>query len=130
MRIQSRTFVQQFCYLLLLFSILKVLSQKQNNLSCFNDFNDLDQALDAIQCKDVKNIIYEIIAGILHLCNINFVEDSNENAQISNEVSSLESLNFAADLLKIDSAELIEAMTQRKITTNSNHIVYVLNHFH
>lgn len=74
---------------------------------------------------DIANIVYEIIAAILHLCNLDFDEDSSGNAYISDDVLSNESLSFAAQLLQIDPVELEETITNRKFKTHLNEILYV-----
>lgn len=74
----------------------------------------------------MKNIVYELVAAILHLCNIELIEDPSKNAHITDDVSSYESLKFAAELLKIDSGQLMNAITHRSFKTNSTQFSYVL----
>lgn len=63
--------------------------------------------------KVVKQSIYELLAAILHLCNLEFDDDSSQNAQILNVAS----LNEAARLLKLDSTEIVEVLTKQTFKT-------------
>lgn len=90
-----------------------------------NAFDDLSHALDMIRpSTDITKIVFKVIAAILHLCNLEFEEDSSANAYISDDVLSNESLSFAAQLFQIDPVELEEAITIRKFKTHSNEIQY------
>ncbi|XP_055307272.1 myosin heavy chain 95F-like [Sitodiplosis mosellana] len=92
----------------------RVLAPKNaNHLSPYN-FDDLNHSLDEMDLsKAAKEMIYGILAAILHLCNLEFSDDSYEHAEILNVAS----LNFAARLLKLDSDELSEALTKQKLKT-------------
>lgn len=81
------------------------------------------------QTKDNTYVVYEMVAAILHLCNLEFDENCSKNATISNDVLSCESLKFAAEFLHIDTAQLIDAITTRKIKTKFNQISYVIMKF-
>lgn len=82
----------------------------------WHSFSALNSALGELEClSKMRQPIYTIIAAILHLGNVNFVENHSENAQIDDEDGSRESLEFAANLLAIDSIVLESIFLERKI---------------
>lgn len=84
----------------------------------------MDSALNVIfELQNGSRIVYEIIAAILHLCNLEFLEDSNQHAFIHDGISSRESLEFVAKILQIESTELIDTVTNRKIQSHSDQIM-------
>lgn len=95
-------------------SILKVLPPRNTSHSSQYNFDDLDHSFDQMGLSKVdKQFIYEVLAAILHLCNMEFDEDSSQHSQILNYAS----LNDAARLLKLDSTELVDALTKQKFKT-------------
>lgn len=74
----------------------------------------MDRSLDDVGVSDIlKQSIFETLAGILHLCNLEFEENSLQHAQILN----IDSLNQAARLLKLDFSELLDALTTKQFKT-------------
>jgi chitin synthase len=85
--------------------------------------NDLRTALKAILYqKHRTSQVYQVLAAILHLGNIHFVEDPN-NAQDAAIIRNIDSLTMAADLLGVDPNALMSSLTykskliKRDITT-------------
>lgn len=76
-------------------------------------FNALDQALGTMRLP-----IYRLLAAILHMGNVNFENNDSSYAQITK--NSNESFECAANLLKIDSIHLRNALLSRKFTVNSD----------
>lgn len=62
--------------------------------------------------------IYQIVAAILHLGNINFAESFDDS--IRNELD--ESINIIAELLGINSKDLTQSLFHRCITNGYNSI--------
>lgn len=107
---------------------LKVLDAEETNIPCQYSFDELDQSLNHIGLTiNAKGSVYNILAAILHLCNLEFHEDTSQNAKISNDAP----LNDAARLLKIDADELRQALINRqfKAFTQSSPILYVTKEF-
>lgn len=84
---------------------------------------ELRVALKAILFQKQRlNQIYQVLAAILHLGNINFVEDPN-NAQDAAIIKNVDTLTIAADLLGVDPNSLMSTLTfkskliKRDITT-------------
>lgn len=96
--------------------ILKVLAPRNANHSSQYSFDDLDHSLDHMGLSEiVKQMVYEVLAAILHLCNVEFDDDLSQNAQILN----IASLNNAAKLLMLDPAELADALTNQIFKTRA-----------
>lgn len=93
---------------------LKVLATRDSDFPCQYSFDELDQSLNHIGlAENVKVSVYKVLAALLHLCNLEFVDDLCQNAKISNDEPS----NVAARLLKIDCGELKHALVNRQIKT-------------
>ncbi|XP_057697069.1 unconventional myosin-If isoform X1 [Corythoichthys intestinalis] len=79
-----------------------------------NDSKDFHETMEAMQVigipGDVRTQVLQIIAGILHLGNITFVEAGNYG-----QVESMDLLAFPAYLLAIDPNRLQEKLTSRKM---------------
>ena len=60
--------------------------------------------------------IFGIVAAILHLSNIHFDSEDEENAEIV-DIEAIKALNIAAELLGCDQARLRFALTSRTIQT-------------
>uniref|UniRef100_A0A8C4X110 Myosin IF n=1 Tax=Eptatretus burgeri TaxID=7764 RepID=A0A8C4X110_EPTBU len=75
------------------------------------DFSETLGAMDVIGISpEVKQTVLQIVSGILHLGNINFVENGNYAA-----VESEDFLSFPAYLMGIDTEKLKEKLTSRKM---------------
>lgn len=74
-----------------------------------------------------REVIYQIIAAILHLGNINFKDNDTSIAEVNNEDGSQQSLEHAADLLRMDSQKLQTVLLERQIIrkTQKDRIKYV-----
>ncbi|XP_062411567.1 unconventional myosin-If [Sardina pilchardus] len=79
-----------------------------------NDSKDFQETMEAMQVigipPDYQLQVLQIIAGILHLGNITFIEQGNYA-----QVESTDLLEFPAYLLGIDSGRLQEKLTSRKM---------------
>lgn len=76
-----------------------------------DDFYALDKALSMLRCP-----IYNLLAAILHLGNVNFENDESGCAQVTED--SNESFECAANLLKISNAQLKNALLSRNLTVH------------
>lgn len=83
----------------------------------YSTFEELDRALKSIGVN--VDAIYEAVAAILHLCNIQFGEDSSKNSTILNNTFSKQALFMAAKLLQTDVNRLIYALTNQEIKAGS-----------
>nr|XP_057929823.1 unconventional myosin-If [Doryrhamphus excisus] len=79
-----------------------------------NDSKDFHETMEAMQVigipGDIQAQVLQIVAGILHLGNISFVEAGNYG-----QVESMDLLAFPAYLLAIDPNRLQEKLTSRKM---------------
>ncbi|XP_057345679.1 unconventional myosin-If isoform X1 [Manis pentadactyla] len=79
-----------------------------------DDSSDFSETLSAMQIigipPNIQQLVLQLVAGILHLGNISFCEDSNYA-----RVESVDLLAFPAYLLGIDSRRLQEKLTSRKM---------------
>ncbi|XP_055309914.1 myosin heavy chain 95F-like [Sitodiplosis mosellana] len=96
-----------------------------------NNFGALDCALDGLgtQISNMRPSIYAILASILHLGNVTFSTNDEGFAQINANDDSKRSIQYAADLLKIDLNELERVLLQQTITISSNRKDSVLIQF-
>lgn len=77
-------------------------------------FADVDQHLSACGMKsDERHAVYKLLAAILHLGNIEFVEDEKFGCQITNSTES--SLQKASELLCFNSVELKKNLLTRSL---------------
>uniref|UniRef100_A0A672JQQ8 Osteoclast-stimulating factor 1 n=1 Tax=Salarias fasciatus TaxID=181472 RepID=A0A672JQQ8_SALFA len=79
-----------------------------------NDSKDFHETMEAMQVigipGDIQGQVLQIVAGILHLGNISFIEAGNYG-----QVESTDLLAFPAYLLGIDDSRLQEKLTSRKM---------------
>ncbi|XP_061634647.1 unconventional myosin-If [Phyllopteryx taeniolatus] len=79
-----------------------------------NDSKDFHETMEAMQVigipGDIRAQVLQIVAGILHLGNISFIEAGNYG-----QVESMDMLAFPAYLLAIDPNRLQEKLTSRKM---------------
>lgn len=106
---------KQYIFIYVTFFVsLKVLGAKKSNVPY--SFEELDQYFNHIGLdKNVRESVYKVLAAILHLCNLEFHEDTSQNAKILYEVP----LSIAAKLLKVDFNELKNALTIRQFKTRA-----------
>lgn len=77
------------------------------------EFNRFNEALGKFNINpDQRIILYRIIAGIMQLMDINF-EDNATGCFISE--SSKETVQIASELLSVDSIDLIQNMTTKRM---------------
>jgi len=97
-----------------------------NQTSCVkvdtvNDKEDFVLTCEAMRVMgitdDIKENIFELIAGILHLGNVNFVENQKGYAGV--DENSLEELDLAARFLRVDPTVLKNAMLFRVVEVQS-----------
>ena len=78
------------------------------------DFNDTLQAMKTIGIPQAEqDNIFRVLAAILWIGNIQFVEDDSTNASITDESV----INFVAYLLEVDPGQVNKALTQRIMET-------------
>lgn len=86
------------------------------NADGINDQEEYSEMRNAMNICNIsqsdQNSLLEIVAGILHLGNIDFIEEKN-NAAISDK----DSLDFPAYLFGIDASLLLNKITSRVMTT-------------
>lgn len=83
-----------------------------------NEFQNLDAALAEVNLSTEKrNVLYSILAGILHLGNISF-EETSSGCTISG--STRPSLVFASKCLNVNLTELEFTLLNRKMRVKSN----------
>ncbi|KAM8873575.1 unconventional myosin-If [Spinachia spinachia] len=91
-----------------------------------NDCKDFQETMEAMQVigipSDNQTQVLQIVAGILHLGNITFIEAGNYG-----KVESTDLLAFPAYLLGIDSSRLQDKLTSRKWSGKSESIDVTLN---
>lgn len=78
------------------------------------------QALNSIELSEAEKLnIYAVVAAVLHLGNIEFEENVDNNKGGSKVAESGErSLNVAAELLSVDGEELRQALLTKVVVTN------------
>ncbi|XP_046897395.1 unconventional myosin-Ie [Hypomesus transpacificus] len=98
-------------------------SYKVDDINDKNDFQETMTAMDVIGIsgKD-RALVLQIVAGVLHLGNVNFKEAGNYAA-----VESEEFLAFPTFLLGIDQARLKEKLTSRKMDSKWGNALETIN---
>lgn len=89
---------------------------KQSNActTATQSFDFVDKALSNLgHTTESKNLIYDFLAAILHIGNIQIEKNNNEYCEITK--SSVIHLKYAANLLKIDAEKLKDALLANKI---------------
>lgn len=122
------------CFISYFFSqIFKILPQKTgkspNSFNQCNSFNALESMLieSGSIIPEKREAIYSIIAAMLHLGNINFEDNSSSVAEVNGEDGSQQSLERAADLLRMNSKQLQTVLLERQIMkdTQDDRTMYV-----
>eukprot|EP01080_Neovahlkampfia_damariscottae_P010518 gene10518-3040_t len=98
-----------------------------NQTECYT-VNGIDDSKEFKDTKDAMNLmnfsnqdeIFELLAGILHLGNIEFEGNPKEQAKLKNK----ESLEIASKLLKIDSKYLLISLTTKSVAAGGRNSVY------
>lgn len=90
------------------------------------EFKQTLKAMKQLQFDEVQvGVIFKIIAAVLHLGNVRFEKESEEQCRLAE--SSRGSLNKAAQLLALEARELEKALTSRTIDVRGSTIVTFLN---
>ncbi|XP_034026122.1 unconventional myosin-Ih isoform X2 [Thalassophryne amazonica] len=88
-----------------------------------NDKNDWKTVKNALQIIDIDesniNNLFEIVASVLHLGNIQFDADTKGHANLNNDTE----LNWVSTLLGIDGQSLREGLTYRKIEAKTDQVL-------
>ncbi|CAH2095894.1 unnamed protein product [Euphydryas editha] len=85
-------------------------SQKSNDAE---QFRAVREAMKVIEiAEDEQNEMFEIVASVLHLGNVKFVQNDKGYSEILNHDANSENI---ADLLKVNKTQLREALTSRTI---------------
>lgn len=101
-------------------------------LDDFNNFHSLDRDLGNIGLsEDEKMSIYTAIASILHLGNVCFEDDPDDNRGGCRVMDASEaSLQVTAKLMGLDYDELRRALTARVMQVRQSHLIFnVLQYF-
>ena len=69
------------------------------------------------------NSIYSLLAGILHLGNLTFLQDEGVHNDGKCHVTNKNSLTIISQLLGIDKKELQDSLTQRSIVTRGETLI-------
>lgn len=87
------------------------------------DFKNLEKAfMNFGVCDEVKWNIFRIVAGVLHLGNIEFEDGDDTRGGCRISQSSEESLNLAASLIKIEASSLRQCLMTRIMQTSKGGI--------
>jgi myosin-1 len=83
------------------------------------DFGDVRAAMKTIGMgAKEQEAIFTMIAAILHIGNIKFIEDQGEAVSFAND----ELVEFIASLLSVDAAGLAKSLTHRHIVSGGEHM--------
>jgi myosin-3 len=87
-------------------------------------FKAIHHCFDTIGFKSQEiNSIYSILAGILHLGNLEFVQDEGVHNDGKCQVSNKHLLHIIAQLFGVDEKEFHDALTQSAIVTRGETLV-------
>ncbi|KAH0552740.1 hypothetical protein KQX54_014623 [Cotesia glomerata] len=111
-----------------LYKYLTCNENHDNTQSIFVDkFNQINKSFKVIGFhEDQVNTVYRVLAAILNLGNIEFKEqDSEDNNDDDNNkcTADIEPLNSVADLLGVESQDLLETFTSISVVTRGETIV-------
>lgn len=87
----------------------------------WHSFSELDSAISGLESlSGIRQSIYKLIAAVLHLGNVNFESNNSEYAQINDEDGSQRSLEYAAELLAINTIRLKSLLLERNIKSGDD----------
>lgn len=96
---------------------MKILRPRSNSNMPGDDFNALDNSLSGLGLSaEMREMIYQRLAAILHLGNVNFEDNNEDHAEIKEE----KSVQYAASLLGIDTESLRDVLLKRKFNAPKN----------
>lgn len=99
----------------------QILPPKMSEQLIWHSFNELDSALNKLEgLSKIRESLYAVLAAVLHLGNVNFVGNHLENAQIDVEDGSHRSLEYAANLLAIDTSILENLLLKKTIKSGND----------
>jgi myosin-3 len=104
----------------------KYLSEVDSSLSVSNrsKFYTIHHCFETIGFKSQEvNSIYSLLAGILHLGNLNFIQDEGIHNDGKCRVANKNSLNIISQLLGVDEKELQDALVQCSIVTRGETVI-------
>ena len=85
------------------------------------------KAMDVVGISaDDQMSVMRVVAGILHLGNVQFADDGDDGSKLADEAAE-QALADAAAVMKIDGARLDKALRTRTIETRDGSIVKPLN---
>ncbi|XP_067377031.1 unconventional myosin-Ih isoform X2 [Channa argus] len=84
-----------------------------------NDWTTVKNALQVLNIDGINSNLFEIIASVLHLGNIQFDSDSKGHALSKNNTA----LHWVSNLLGVDVQKLQEGLTYRKIEANKDEVL-------
>lgn len=103
----------------------RFLNQGQSpNIAKVSDSDEFQETLNALVTlgftSDEINSLVRVIAGVLHLGNVNITEGDQETCSIaSNDLS----LGIFSDILKLNKAELLQWLTTRQIESMNDSVM-------
>ena len=81
------------------------------------DFMEMSGAMDVLNMtKDEKEQCFRLVAGVLHLGNVEFEKDPKGTEETDSKVKTVDTLKFAAELFKVDVDTFFKCMCYKKIT--------------
>ncbi|KAJ3678582.1 hypothetical protein LUZ60_002385 [Juncus effusus] len=102
----------------------------QSNCIELDAIDDAKEYLDTRRAMDVVGIsaeeqdaIFQVVAAILHLGNVEFSEGSDTDTSVLRDEKSCEHLNTAAELFMCDAEELEASLCKRVIVTRGDKII-------
>ncbi len=99
------------------FKYLSDVDTSLSGINC-NKFQTINNCFETIGFKSQEvNSIYSLLAGILHLGNLTFLQDEGVHNDGKCHVSNKHSLNIISQLLGVDEKELQIALTECYIVT-------------
>lgn len=96
-------------------------SQIHTTTNCSNNFSRVDQIFNTLGLpENIKISIFQLLASILHLGNIEFKDTNDDQAQILEPFE--RNVEFASKLLNLTSEELKAALLFKWIKDNKSEI--------
>lgn len=101
-----------YMFLILIIYLAQILPPRSN--PCADDFAALDNSLKELGlCDELRCKIYHHLGAILHLGNVCFENNVEGYAEVSGDTSA-QCIEWAANLLNIDSNQLKRSLLKRK----------------
>lgn len=104
---------------------------KSPNIAKISDANDFNETLNALSILDFSSdkilAIFRVLAGILHLGNINIAEDEEGDQDTCSISSDDHSLNTCSDILHLNKQELRQWLMTRQIESFNESVNIPMN---